>query len=1516
MPGTSDALCNLRNLLTKNLRPTGKDGFEGLIANVLSDITGLPFRLAASGPQSGSDGAATIGDQHIRFECKLYTKPVPPAEVMNKMGHILLREGSTDLWVFCATSQVSEQAVDKVRKLSERYDVSTLILDWSQTPLPPLATALAMAKDVVAEFMNANEMTSFLNTIAQDPRFASQEEYIKRTLTGPTIPLERRARSANKRWLEKAFSDKQRARSRLGHPLAPADTSDGKAYDRTTLIPDVAEFLSGPLRARIILCITGNEGVGKSWIVAQSWLCEETKPLMLMISPNVVTGTADELDVDDTLITALIAQSAEDQSHEHLKGRWSRILARWAQQPNSDIRFVVVVDGINQRPEKDWGRILAKFADALHDIGGQLIVTVRTSYYQNDVVRRLDYPCNKIMIPDWTDEERDVILARQNITATNLLPKVASALRNPRILGIAIQMWERVGISSLHDLDVNRLLFEHIRASEMDSPSPRSVDQIIRIIRCHAEEVLSRVQRSSDDLAVFEGRVEAVVEGRFFKIIEDDPSRYELTDDCLPLALAFLAIDRMRRARRNGRDPSEALKTIVDPIASLDVTSDVLFAAMTVTCVDNSYPGELVVALIEEFGELQNLRSDYFRPLVDLATRRTRMFTKAAYNICLKDATPTNFDLIMEALRIAISESDSAWPDVRDYVQSWLNYYYIGPGGRPRRAVVSEQEMCENRTKLRELVSALSTPEKRIFDDLSELETDLDALHQLGFALLASKPRAPAAKALVRRVFAMVMSNQYYYFSQLVHLIRFNTVDWSEARLALLREVEVLRSDNVSKSGRWALVHVLRATGHADDAMEASRLAEQLGGSKSGTWRLVEEYCAADPCDPSSFVPDNIKVAVKNYKAICFDNIGTEKKPSHRNIVFDEARPAMARFEKQTAVVKHLDYARAIIAIVDRRVHDLHALRSHNALLKCNHVRSLLLRIGGGSGVTHKKESDRWISDQECLLLALPFLDGSEQIDALTKAGTEPILDLIDNLCAVDGDTFGGCLEEAYRTDNEVAQFATLVVGSSTGTPITPEARAVVTRLLVSTSDRVRAQAMGVVARLDDVDLLRKVACSEWSATGTRYDDDCYGSQVLLSAVQRELVGHKDALCRMSTRYYGPAAIQWSPNQVGDISRLIDSSIRDASTLKVDFDRDIEIDVRHGDRLRCSAGLSADAVFERNEDALQRFSVSDEEFHRRWENIRMEFECFERRVRTKNCYVILDYFDFDEFRAIVEADYHRSSSWYNLFINLSDSQLRVLYNLVLLLGYSLSCRCADKAVALFNRVKHCKPMVRVWYGHARVSIDALSIWRCADVEALNTLRILRLDDALDDYQISQEVLAAHLNGKIDLVQNYIERKLDMEEPLEKARALMVAGFSDRSEFSDDVLDRYRNVEGFVGEACNAARYAYERNTWARHWYGEMCRAKDRIEFWRFSVLFLKIVDGRYDLWASEYVDRNEPMRRFFPNLRYALNRRLNKWKRLRERRLFGADIPKEWFLRNRSARQCAVTRRPRVGCTG
>ena len=212
---------SLRTFLLR-LCPTGADGFEGLMASVLTDITGMPFRLAASGSQFGSDGSAVQEEDGVSFECKRYEDRIPRGAVLSKIAELSLSSASVDAWFLCATSEVSAQLAGDVSRHGREFGIGTLVLDWAGV-LPRLAVAVAMSPDVLRHSFAAEpSVWAAVQAVRAASDFDARAEQLRRDLREPLIGTEV-ARRENAAWLMAAFSDRNTATLAFGEPLSPLD---------------------------------------------------------------------------------------------------------------------------------------------------------------------------------------------------------------------------------------------------------------------------------------------------------------------------------------------------------------------------------------------------------------------------------------------------------------------------------------------------------------------------------------------------------------------------------------------------------------------------------------------------------------------------------------------------------------------------------------------------------------------------------------------------------------------------------------------------------------------------------------------------------------------------------------------------------------------------------------------------------------------------------------------------------------------------------------------------------------------------------------------------------------------------------------------------------------------------------------------------------------------------------------------------------------------------------------------
>ena len=325
------------------LRPTGPDGFEGLMASVLTDITGISFRLAASGLQFGRDGSAVREQDGTTFECKRYQDSVPRSDILSKIAELSLSSASVDAWCLCATSEVSAQIAGDVRRHGREAGIGTIVLDWAGI-LPRLAVAVTMSTQATRDSFGADaSVSAAVRAIRATGDFDACAEELRRDLRDPLVGTEV-ARQANAAWLMAAFASREQATLSFGEPLSPLDEASGTARLRPDLAASVESVLSGEA-ASTTLCVLGGEGVGKSWLFAHSWSRADRKPLMIVLNPRDCQAVAGPDDLDHLLASKIPAQVGSPVN-KAVVSSWSRKLARWRNDSRPPRpRLIVVIDG-------------------------------------------------------------------------------------------------------------------------------------------------------------------------------------------------------------------------------------------------------------------------------------------------------------------------------------------------------------------------------------------------------------------------------------------------------------------------------------------------------------------------------------------------------------------------------------------------------------------------------------------------------------------------------------------------------------------------------------------------------------------------------------------------------------------------------------------------------------------------------------------------------------------------------------------------------------------------------------------------------------------------------------------------------------------------------------------------------------------------------------------------------------------------------------------------------------------
>ena len=1450
-----DQLERLRDILLA-LPPSGKDGFEGVFAEALSRISGVPFRLAKGGTQFGIDGAAAHAEDAICFECKRYDKEPSASEVVIKIEDLCRRKDEADLlWVLACTAEIFTQLADRLREKAAKDGIEILVLDWTGDP-PLLTVVLAKAGtpiiDKIATLsggVEKNELEEIFVAIRGQEGFEAQaDKILGRLNASETATI--RAAEKNRKWFADRFRNTRQARLDLGQPLAP--NADEVLHEERD---DLVSCAVAQLQSEEPVVLLGDEGCGKSWLSAKVIEQQEAHTLTALFSAERLPDNVESGQTVDLLAKQLIRQTDGDPNDDTLLKRWCRRINAWVERirlvhqtdddPNDDTllkrrrsridgrterirpgRFLIVLDGLNQRPKKDWGRIIEAFKHLSEKAGGRLLVTCRSHYFRTNIKGRLFDPLGEITVPAWTEEERNVLLRRVGIDPMMLDQQAANSLLNPRLLGIALNVLPLDDMDAWQGLTVERLLFEHIRAAERDNADHEtSQDFADRLIR-HAQQVLAKVQSPQrENPLIFEDQTEAVAEGHFFEPIVGPKNAYKLRQEGLSLALGFALVHQLLRAQSNNKDLSESISITLEPIATLDDTAKVVLAALTAVTLNESwFTQDIYEAIIGGFVFLQNPDTAHYPALVSLAKEQVKEFLNAAETLTLREPPYPNSDWIKSAL-FDLRDDKKSWPLVESAVTRWLSYYTLDPEQQilpndHSSGDESQEKIEKKRSEIETKLESLSEAERQILREMCKIPRDPTRLTELAIQLLAGLKLAPFARVLVRASFSQALNGGIYWpYEQFRRLLSLNSRDWGRERYALLNESSAFRAENSSPTGKWALVTILGSTGDDDDEREASTLTETLREPRPRpeSWRLVEEYCAVDPCDPESQKPDNVVNTATKYQQIDVTKLHLHMELTSEDAFLEDALPAIARFYPEVAVEKHVQLLDQLFVRNGLPLRQVAVLdKEHRPLIDRDTALKLVDILRNPVALANLSEKERWIVSSLLSLFAFPLLTGPEQLEAmrLTPNPENYFLSLCPSMKSFDEALFECRLQTAVVQDNRVLISILLAFAKHSETPLTFEVRRIIGSLIRHEIETIRADAFETIYRRELSDLLPAVLESGYCYTDIKDKDSkearC-GSLVLIYAARQGIADLITVLDRIMPELFDVAVRQLGPEATKEIAhRLL---IRE----------------------------------NRNFRLLEKFSLET-------------FTAFYKAVPG----VLIDLADS--------------------FLGSDSTELFYVHNVILLTAYAISKDEPEKAKSLFEKVEDSKPSLRV------------TVWKSAANPLLDELRCSRLDRAVTDHELAMEVLAAEQAGRHDVLDAYIEAKCGSDTPAVVARGLMVAGFCDDRQEPGRVLADHAGRVGLIGTAHSAAEYAFERNRWARHWYQKMSETEDPVQYWINKCLFAKVVDGRFYLWKRQTSDRSSPLFVYHEITEKAVKDRCERWKKKREKKLFGQDAPEPLFV--------------------
>lgn len=942
--------------------------------------------------------------------------------------------------------------------------------------------------------------------------------------------------------------------------------------------------------------------------------------------------------------------------------------------------------------------------------------------------------------------------------------------------------------------------------------------------------------------------------------------------------------------------------------------TDVLFAAALLTSIESDIDPVIGAALLARHATQQNANEDSFPAYCGIVRNMPGAALDALFALALTEPHAQHRDWLVDALRHARSDA-GAWPVIAQRLDQWLRLYSLNPahGLMPGESDAAKRAegIAKNEQKIAERLGGLTPCEQAILDAKLVRDDQVNGvtLSEDAFALLAGMPLAPFAEALMCWGFARSINGGYHVpWKDFAFVVQHNRIDWFENRDALLAASACFARDDASRTGQWALVSILRATGDADDGAKAEVVAQALTPEWQHFegWRLVERYCATDPCDPASERPDNIVETAERIEGLDPKSLMINRWTGENEHFIRDAGPGLARFAPAPAVALHRAVSRDLLTRPSSvATLAIQWLGSANILIEPDVVAAMARRAGE---LSHPEEpsgaGDKdWVVSQYLLVAAFAHLDGDAQVEILLDLPEHgpPLLQLDQVYRPASEASLDRLVDRAIASAEEHRLLMALAFVRSSGSPLSPATLDRIRALTDHPRPSVRGLALQISTEQPDDAQLAAFVESGWSAAVLDPREDFYerwhGSSMILAATERHRLTGAEAVARIAPERYSDAARRLGSAAVGlPLALLLQQAIAHVLDAELPF---------RPPRISQSGIAEADAIarfsLEENDEDLsidQRFArmnESDEAFAARQKAGWDRFRAFEAALNQRGAELILRDIGAHAVSAIAERDTSVLQTMARQILALPSSRLPRVANLASRIARALSASCPELSSALFRRCAGREAYVRITRTIGSIPLMTWDMWHSADAPALHALRRERLRACASDHDLALEVLAACHAGHQSFLEDFAAGEIAMGHPVAAARALMILGFADESETAQAMLDRFSNHGGMVGRAAEAARFAYQRNSWSRHWYRRLSETADRIDFWRYATLLGKIADARILLWTAEPAGGGL-LDRFGPSLDRGIERRIEAWKKKRGNKLFGEDRPRDVYL--------------------
>jgi hypothetical protein len=1304
-------------------------------------------------------------------------------------------------------------------------------------------------------------------------------------------------------WLMGSLKDKNQSKSDIGPDIAVL-------VDPAQLVPrlHVEEALEGWWETwsekRKPFVLLGDEGDGKSWAIS-AWLAGKIQNGLGV--PVVYTSATRAAHSD---IASILADALDRSLPTFYEQGWKAILNGLCNVgTDAAPRFILVLDGLNERPSEDWGRSLQQcLASPWRDC--LAVIVICRSVYWNRRLEAFNDEVELTTLQPYDDKELRDALHRAGHKTDDFYPDVLKVMAKPRSFKLALRLYAEV---ELGGATLERLLLEDWRdmTRHKVSGQPMTHKEFLVWIRTlvglygdslDQDSFVTRSLGFGDPRALKEEMLSADI------LREEDDGTFKIQQKSLLLGLGLLLAHEVKSCAEQGEAAIEEqidrrMGEHPDTDLQVRICGMALFYALSI----KDFPEAGLLALLRSWIEGRNFDSDDLNEIIAYLPLHPETYLSMAEEVWGKTDNREAQDVFMKGFLRYRTQPKVQEEFIKSFTV-WLSLIY--PDGYQGYFERNPVKLAESKKKveqfLGESLAAGKVTDQFGYRLFASYNQNLMRLGQVAVAVISHEAdRRPYCRALVTGMIVNAAMEggwtEFYWVCR--------TSD-NETQIELMQAARTLIEHQQPLAYAAARI-VLRALGSKAARSLCKTIPEEFRPEHENAKFIQENRCKFNKWQADNYldclqaeqwssnhlaeklqelaiqpnIPLPVSVVSQLHKAgtgIALRNVAIAMGSTVESHFLEEIEPALYAYLPERYAQLMCSLA-AELTVRDGLSRRLLAWFLYDHLPVLDGAARQIIESAWNATIEGVDKENRWA---ELMLFSCVVFDRSaeEQLNFILRrpihrgylGGHEPrfrpfVSDQLPKL------------EQALEETESVRLLEALYYFQLAGA--LPKLDTVLRKRLLMIfqegDSNIRSACLSIFFDTQDKQAARAVIESGWQAPPNKEarSEAYYGS--LLLACNGNAMSFGELAQRISPEWLGYAL-----GKRGCKSHEVEAY---ASLLNDIWQRiaGIELPPEIGGRIvTVKIERNSEAVFERINVRLHEAGGAKLTNNTWGGSAGGSLERFRLAMDQEAAHealslgsrVVLD--KIDAMRDAENPFFAQSFQHGHMdkVVALPEEPWRIWHSATREIGgeriialcrgfYEKLCAALldyepESGASLF-RVLRTYDTIRLNDSDTRLPILLIDLFAAKNSESVMELRNSILEDCCTDMALFEVSILSALGGADVWLKQKIETLRNSDWDYDRARAWILEGYSLSLEARERLQEFVAGGENsWVRDIAELALRNQTRNTYARHWFERFLAEADRIKAWAAFRLFLRCVDRRFWLWLPDMpLNDAEPWKR-------------------------------------------------------